>query len=54
MQDGGSYRYGIVSLGGRDRDDVIRKFERCRTMLNFTLTDVDRPANAAPLEAAGG
>jgi ATP-grasp domain len=54
MQDGSSYRYGIVSLGGRDRDDVAAMFERCRTMLNFALTDVESRSDTSRLEAASG
>ena len=30
LQDGRSYRYGIVNLGGRDRADVLAQFETCR------------------------
>ncbi|HEX9812119.1 MAG TPA: ATP-grasp domain-containing protein [Burkholderiales bacterium] len=41
MQDGGSYRYGIVNIGGRDRDDVLATFERCRADLRFVLERVD-------------
>jgi hypothetical protein len=40
MQDDVSYRYGIVSLGGRDLDDILRTFERCRTALPFALDPV--------------
>ena len=32
MNDGQSYRYGIVNLGGRDRGDVLRKFEACQAL----------------------
>jgi hypothetical protein len=37
MNDGRSYRYGIINLGGRDRSEVLRKFEACRAMLGITL-----------------
>ncbi len=37
MQDGQSYRYGIVSLGGRDRRDVMAALEYCRAHLTFTF-----------------
>jgi biotin carboxylase len=37
MQDGGSYRYGIVNLGGSDRDDVLRRFDDCRERLGIKL-----------------
>ncbi len=30
LQDGRSYRYGIVNLGGSDRADVLAQFEACR------------------------
>jgi hypothetical protein len=37
MNDGQSYRYGLVNLGGRDRDDVLRKFEACQALLGIRL-----------------
>jgi biotin carboxylase len=49
MQDGRSYRYGILSIGGRDREDVLAIFERCKTQLTFRLDKVD----AAPDWPAG-
>jgi biotin carboxylase len=33
LQDGTSYRYGIINLGGRDRADVLAQFEKCREIL---------------------
>lgn len=40
MQDGSSFRYGIVNLGGRDRHDIREKFEECRRQLTFTFAPV--------------
>lgn len=40
MQDGRSYRYGILSIGGRDREDVLAIYERCKTQLTFKLDKV--------------
>jgi biotin carboxylase len=40
LQDGTSFRYGIVSLGGRDRADVLRRFEVCRAGLGIVLLPV--------------
>jgi biotin carboxylase len=37
MQDSCSYRFGLVSLGGRDRRDIIDRFEECRRLLPFTF-----------------
>lgn len=42
MQDGGSYRYGIVNLGGRDLADVLAKFEVCRERLGIVLEPAPR------------
>lgn len=45
MQDGESFRYGIVSIGGRNRDDVLHTLDECRARLSFTFeTGVDAPA----------
>src|SRR6476659_6958201 len=40
FQDGTSFRYGIVSLGGRDRADVLQRFEACRAELDIVLLPV--------------
>jgi hypothetical protein len=37
LQDGGSYRYGIVNLGGSGSDDVLTRFEACRARLGIGL-----------------
>lgn len=37
MQDGCSFRYGIVNIGGRSRSDVLRKFALCKEKLTFEL-----------------
>jgi biotin carboxylase len=37
LQDGHSYRYGIVNLGGRDRADVLNRLEVCRETLGIAL-----------------
>jgi ATP-grasp domain len=52
MQDGSSYRYGIVSIGGHDRDDVLAIFERCRADLRFVLERVDEQPDPPFLKAA--
>jgi biotin carboxylase len=41
FQDGKSYRYGIVNLGGRDLAHVLEQFEECRARLGIVLL----PAN---------
>jgi biotin carboxylase len=47
LQDGRSYRYGIVNLGGSDRADVLAQFEACRDRLGIVL----QPLIGTPLEA---
>ena len=54
FQDGMSFRYGIVSLGGRDRTDVLQRLEACRAGLGIVLLPVggDRESvTAAPMPA---
>lgn len=38
MQDGSSFRYGIINLGGRDRREIRDKFQDCIRRLRFTFT----------------
>lgn len=40
MQDGSSYRYGMVNIGGRDMSQVLQIFEDCQRALPFVLIDV--------------
>ncbi len=41
MQDGHSYRYGIINLGGTDRGDVLERLQACLSHLTFDLVDPD-------------
>lgn len=56
LQDGTSFRYGIVSLGGRDRADVLSRFETCQAELGIVILPVEAkrevvaPARVAALE----
>jgi biotin carboxylase len=57
LQDGRSYRYGIVNLGGRDRADVLARYDACRARLGIVLqplanTPPEVPVLAATPEAA--
>lgn len=45
MQDGSSYRYGIVSLGGRDRDDILDRLADSLRRLTFAFVPVTAPAD---------
>lgn len=40
LQDTQSYRYGIISIGGRDLDDILVIFEHCRSGLPFVMEPV--------------
>lgn len=44
LQDGCSYRYGIVNLGGCDQRDIAGQFKECRRLLPFVF----RPARRRP------
>jgi hypothetical protein len=55
FHDGTSFRYGIISLGGRDRADVLQSFEACSAGLGIVLLPVggDRESVTAALMPAG-
>ncbi len=38
LQDGKSYRYGLIHLGGRDKNELYRKYEDCKRLLQFEFT----------------
>ena len=40
MQDGASYCYGVINLGGCDRAQVLERFARCRERLGVSLLPV--------------
>jgi biotin carboxylase len=44
LQDGTSYRYGIINFGGRDRADVLARFNRCHETLGIILLPANPPA----------
>jgi biotin carboxylase len=48
LQDGQSYRYGIVNLGGRSLADVLRTFEACRQKLGIVLRPLERSHAEGP------
>jgi len=52
FQDGKSYRYGIVNLGGRDRADVLEQFAACRESLGIALQPIGAPQDSLCLVAA--
>jgi len=47
MQDGCSFRYAIVNIGGSDRDDVLRNLAECIKELRFDFADVRAPGKQA-------
>lgn len=49
LQDGCSFRYGIISIGGRSREDVLAIFDWCRQRLRVTFEE----AAVAELAGAG-
>jgi hypothetical protein len=51
LQDGHSYRYGIVNLGACDLAEVLETFEAVREALGIELVPIENAANAA-LETA--
>ena len=55
FQDGKSYRYGVLNLGGRDLADVLEQFASCRTKLGIELRAIEapqeRPRSEAPAQA---
>jgi biotin carboxylase len=40
LQDGRSYRYGLLNIGGRDREDIQAIFDECMRRLTFVLEPV--------------
>ncbi len=50
LQDGHSFRYGIVNLGGCDRADALAKFEACRAEVGISFLPLGQGApNAAAM-----
>jgi len=52
LQDGHSYRYGIINLGGRDLADVLVKFDAVREALGIALVPIETSSPQAELFAA--
>ncbi|MBS0654903.1 MAG: ATP-grasp domain-containing protein [Verrucomicrobia bacterium] len=41
VQDGVSFRYGVIHLGGQDEDDLFARYEECTKALTFTLEPIN-------------
>jgi biotin carboxylase len=39
LQDGRSFRYGLVNIGGSSREDLFERFEECVRLLPFTFAE---------------
>ncbi|MFL6649396.1 MAG: acetyl-CoA carboxylase biotin carboxylase subunit family protein [Sulfurifustaceae bacterium] len=53
MQDGESYRYGIISIGGRDREDILATLAECRSHLTFGLAPIEEAPHRARAVVGG-
>ena len=40
MQDTCSYRYGLLNIGGRDKEEILEKFDYCKSKLRFLFEPV--------------
>jgi hypothetical protein len=56
LNDGHSYRYGIINIGGSDLAEAVRKFEAIRGTLGIVLVPVESTSSGhrTTLEAASG
>jgi biotin carboxylase len=52
LQDGHSYRYGIINLGGNDLADVLAKFEAVREALGIALVPIETLTPQAEMKLA--
>lgn len=41
MQDGCSYRYGLINIGGGNRQEILEIFNHCRSNLTFVFEPAD-------------
>jgi hypothetical protein len=51
FQDGKTYRYGVINLGGNDLAHVLAQFESCREHLGIVLLPIGAPQDASRMEA---
>jgi len=52
LQDGRSYRYALLHLGGKSREDVLRRYASALVSLDFEFADVAMPARPRQAAAA--
>jgi biotin carboxylase len=52
LQDGHSYRYGIVNLGGSDLADVLERFEAVHEALGIALVPIETSSPQAEMKLA--
>jgi len=46
IQDGMSYRYGLINIGARSQGELLEKFEHCKSLLPFQFEPTLHPATA--------
>lgn len=39
VQDGHTYRYTLINIGGKTKDDMLERFERCKALLPFLFVE---------------
>lgn len=47
MQDGKSYRYGLVNIGADSEEELSAKLELCQSLLDFQFAPAERDAQSA-------
>ncbi len=41
LQDGKSYLYAVINIGGKNRTDLMSRFENCKKLLSYTIQSFD-------------
>src|SRR5260221_4292254 len=56
MQDTCSYRYGLLNIGGRDKEEILETFDYCMSRLTFRFepAQVERAAHYSVTPLGGG
>jgi hypothetical protein len=43
IQDGKSFRFGIINMGANSKEELFKKYSECKSNLTFEFQDIDSP-----------
>ena len=52
IQDGKSFRFGIINMGANSKEELLKKYSECKSNLTFEFQDIDSSVHTLPSSIA--